>query len=145
MSKAMKVSTLSINPASEPTHIMEMVRRHGELFREMDRLYALGGDAAADGDGYQAASQEATDLENRIVATRAKSRADITAKQRFIRDTAFISGDGCDTGDLHTLVEMILQLDAEAVSASIAPEPEAVGAAAKHRRQRDVERVAAAH
>jgi hypothetical protein len=51
----------------------------------------------------------------------------------FIRETHFITDNpGLDMGDLHELVAMILQLDAEAIGASI-PALEAAGITASKR------------
>jgi hypothetical protein len=59
------------------------------------------------------------DLENRIVATQATTRADLAAKRRFIQKTGFITDPykRCETGCLYGLVDMILELDAERVAA----------------------------
>ncbi len=67
------------------------------------------------------AIDESMDLENRIVATRATTRAELAAKRRFIKRTEFIGSDhikGCATGCLYGLVDMILELDAERVGAA---------------------------
>jgi hypothetical protein len=60
---------------------------------------------------------EMTELENRIVATPATTRRDLQAKQRFIRRWKFVTDDGCETGDLGELVEIILEMDIERVAA----------------------------
>jgi hypothetical protein len=57
---------------SSSTPIQQMIRRHGETFREMDRLYALNGDDAFDSPEYVAVADEAMDLESRIVNTLTK-------------------------------------------------------------------------
>ncbi len=112
------------------TTITNMIRRHCDLYRLTDRLYAAGGDAATDTPEYNAAIEETIELEHKIVATPATSRADIAAKWAFIKRTDFVSGTpGGDTGNLHRLVAMILQLDVETVGATI-PELEAEGIAA---------------
>jgi hypothetical protein len=100
------------------TTIQEMICRHRELYRAMDRLYDLGGDDATDLPEHRAAMVESIELENRIVATPSKSRVDDAAKRRFITQTNFITANpGLAMGDLHDLVEMILRLDAERVGA----------------------------
>jgi hypothetical protein len=82
----------------------------------MDEMYEAGGDDATDFREYQAASHDALQLENRIIATRAQSNADREAKLHFMRQIGFI-GDAHrnpPTGDLKELVAMIFQLDGEA-------------------------------
>lgn len=99
--------------------IKKMIARYGDLCCEMDRLYDLRGDAACHEPEYFAASREAMDLVDRIVATVATSPAERIAKMRFIVKTDYVSKDqGCDTGELHRLVAMILKLDGEAVAKS---------------------------
>ena len=110
------------------TTIPQMIRRHGELYALTDRLYAAGGDAATDTAEYNAAIEETIDLEHKIVATRAHSRADIAAKWKFICDSNFVGeAPSDDTGDLRKLVTMILRLDVETVGATI-PELEGIAA-----------------
>jgi hypothetical protein len=112
------------------TTITVLINRHRDLYALTDRLYAAGGDPATDTAEYNSAIEETIELEHRIVAARATSRADIAAKWAFIKRTDFVSGTpGLDTGDLHRLVAMILRLDVETVGASI-PELEAEGIAA---------------
>jgi hypothetical protein len=116
MAKAAKKSTTR----SSSTPIQQMIRRHRQTFREMDRLYALNGDGAFDGPEYEAVANEASDLENRILNTPAESPADVTAKRRFICDVGFFD----DHGYLGRLMGMILQLDGAAVGPITASEPE---------------------
>jgi hypothetical protein len=81
----------------------------------MDEMYEAGGDDATDFREYQAASHDALQLENRIIATRALSNADREAKLQFLHESGFI-GDAHGnppTGDLKELVAMIVQLDSE--------------------------------
>jgi hypothetical protein len=116
MAKAAKKSTTG----SSSTPIQQIIRRHRQTFREMDRLYALNGDDAFDGPEYEAVADEAMDLESRIVNTLAESPADVAAKRRFIRDVGFFD----DNGYLGRLMGMILQLDGAAVDPITASEPE---------------------
>jgi hypothetical protein len=112
--------------------LFEMIERHKSLFREMDRLVGLHGDDASDLLEYEAASHEAMDLEDRIVATRANTRKGLGAKWRFICKTEYVSDRGLDTGDLNSLVAMILRMDVETIGASI-PALEAEGITASKR------------
>jgi hypothetical protein len=88
-----------------------MIRRHRELYRELDHLYEIGGDDATDAPEYMAAADEATALASRIVAAPAATQTDVAAKRRFIREMNFLDQD---SGFLGELIQMILRLDAEA-------------------------------
>jgi hypothetical protein len=64
--------------------IREMIKRHAELMREMDRLYEIGSDAATDTEEYRALSNEAIDLEPIVATARACTRDEYAAQVKFI-------------------------------------------------------------
>jgi hypothetical protein len=95
--------------------IPAMIRRYRELIHLTDE-YAAGGDDATDTPENRAALWEMTDIEHLVVATPARTRADLEAKRRFITETAFP-----DIGDIDRLVEAILEIDAETVGSVAMP------------------------
>lgn len=70
---------------------------------------------------YQAALDEQTRLQDRIVATPATTSAALQAKLEFIRNTGYVADQhgGGDASDLQSLVEMILEMDATRIAAPI--------------------------
>ncbi len=101
---------ISSNPDAE---LLKMIRRHRDLYREMDRLYELGGDDATDGPAYQAASDEAIDLETTIAVWWPKTAKGEAARLRFLGMHPDIV-DGFDVGNL---LATIAELNAERVAA----------------------------
>jgi hypothetical protein len=132
MVKTVHNTKRTFSGANSDAALLEMIRRHGELLCEMDQIYAIGGDDATDGPGYQAASDSAMDLENRIVATQPTTRAEVAAKLRFIKKIKFVTPYGSlQTGDLGALVQMILRMDEERIGAGKTRKPQvAAGATA---------------
>lgn len=90
------------------TTIHAMIQRHAKLHRQLDQLYAAGGDDAVATPAYRAASREAMDLEHAVVASRATTTAESEAKHKFIGSL----DDG--TLDLERLLVAILAMDAAA-------------------------------
>jgi hypothetical protein len=117
---------------TKSTTITEMVGRYAEL----DRAYLTHDKPPAectDSDKQRMSEigHELADLEPRIVATQATTRAELAAKCRFIKKTHFVTpGHHGQAGDLDELVEMILAIDAARVgvgkaSSTIATRPQA--------------------
>jgi hypothetical protein len=88
--------------------LLATVRRHEQLWRRMDDLVASGGDDATDTPEYQAASQEAMDLEFEIVLIPAHTRRGLAGKRRVMGQSSF--EDNCGFFD------WVLDRDAERVA-----------------------------
>ena len=110
MSKAPLLSACANAPARRS--ILEMIRRHRELYRLTDDLYAAGGDAAADGAESCAAIAEAVELEYLIAATVPACAGELEAKDQFLDD------DVCGCLDRDRLIATILEVDAERIAAA---------------------------
>lgn len=98
-----------------PTTITAMIRRHRDLYRQMDDLYEVGGDDVTGTEAYETLSSEAIELEAAIVAERPERKGDVGAKRQFILKMDFLSED---EGYLGRLLEALLARDAEAVGAT---------------------------
>jgi hypothetical protein len=113
------------------TPIIEMIERYTEL----DRAYLTHDKPPAKCSDYDdqrmsEIGRELADLEPRIVATQATTRAELAAKRRFIQKTRFVTPDSHgQAGDLDELVEMILELDAARVGVGKASSTTATTAA----------------
>jgi hypothetical protein len=66
------------------TSILEMIRRHAEMYREMDRLYEVGGDRATYTQEYQALSDGSIELEPIVAYARATTPDEYAAQVKFI-------------------------------------------------------------
>lgn len=90
--------------------ILVLIQRHADLHRQLDRVYAAGGDDAVSRPAYRAIAREAMALEHTIIATRANTQAEGKAKRAFI--------EALDDGaiDLRHLIEAIIELDSESVA-----------------------------
>jgi hypothetical protein len=98
--------------------IRAMIQRHGEIYRETDRLYEAGGDDACYTKEYRELSDEEIRLNGLILATRATRVSDVAAKWRFILRHPDLFLDQ-DQGCLGWLIEAIIRLDAAAVGAAL--------------------------
>jgi len=92
------------------TTITILIDRHADLQRQLDALYAAGGDAAASSRAYQAIASETMGIEHTVIATRATTAAESEAKRDFL--------ESLDDGaiDLGHLLAAILRLDAVTVA-----------------------------
>jgi hypothetical protein len=91
--------------------IVEMCRRYKDL-EKAGKPFAKMSGPGRDDPRYGTMLNEMTEIENRVIVTPARTKADIRSKKRMIR----IANDaGCD---FEALVDTILQLDAERVAAA---------------------------
>jgi hypothetical protein len=107
--------------ASKPSHhpdtkLIAMVTRHHELWSEWDRINKVDEDDPR----IPALSDEAYDLELRIVATPAHTNAGLKAKRRIIDKVGLVGDEAGNppTGDITELIDAILAEDAERIAAA---------------------------
>lgn len=94
--------------ANSDAALLATVRRHEQAWKRMDDLVASGGDDATDTPEYQAASQEALDLEFEIVLIPAHTRRGLAGKRRVMGQSSFENNCG--------FFDWVLDRDAERVA-----------------------------
>lgn len=75
------------------TSILEMIKRHAEMYREMERLYEIGSDAATSTREYRVLSDAAIELEPIVAYARATTPDEYAAQVKFINRVSLPEDD----------------------------------------------------
>jgi hypothetical protein len=83
-------------PKAAKISILQMIKRHAEMYCEMKRLVEIGSDAATYTEEYRALSSESMDLEWIVATATAHTSVEYSAQVKFINRVDLLEEDLVD-------------------------------------------------